>query len=210
MYSKPIIGKGKREPLFWFKVKQVWLKIKYKDHHDKITKKEFFRNFQQYCEKYGITWDFTDKNGNPKIPDIKDYDHARKNSCFKKYAWNECFTQYEFDEMTNSDKRKRKIYQKNEEDKILKNEEQYFRIDKHIDKLLREQEEEDAHNEYRIAKDIESKNQLDEKSRQLLGLDVEDSSAENETIHIPDNPEHEEQNIRDIWTKRARSDVIPR
>ena len=210
MYSKPIIGKGKREPLFWFKVKQVWLKVKYKDHYDKISKKEFFRNFQKYCDKYGITWDFTDKKGNPKVPDIKDYDHARKNSCFKKYAWDECFNQYEFDEMSNSDKRKRKIYQKNEEDKILKNEEQYFRIDEHIDKLLTEQEETDAHKEYRIAKDIESKNQLDEKSRQLLGLDAEDTTEDNETIPVPTNPEHEEQTIRDIWTERAKQDVIPR
>lgn len=210
MYSKPLIGKGKREPLFWFKVKQVWLKVKYKDHDNKISKKEFFRNFKKYCDKYGITWDFTDKEGNPKIPGIKDYDHARKNSCFKKYAWDDCFTQYEFDEMTNSDKRKRKIYQKNEEDKIIKNEEQYFRIDKHIDKLLTEQEEENAHNEYRIAKDIESKNQLDEKSRQLLGLDNETEEDTSDTITIPDNPEQEDQHIRDIWTERALKDVIPR
>lgn len=210
MYSKPIIGKGKREPLFWFKLKQVWLKVKYKDHHNKITKKEFFRNFQKYCDKYGIDWDFTDKKGNVKTPTLKDYEYADKNRCFKKYAWDECFTQYEFDEMTNSDKRKRKIYQKNEEDKLIKNEEQYFRIDEHIDKLLTEQEETDAHNEYRIAKDIESKNQLDEKSRQLLGLDKEEDNTDSETLTIPDNPEHEDQHIRDIWTERARQDVIPR
>ena len=210
MYSKPIVGKGKREPLFWFKLKQVWLKVKYKDHHDKISKKEFFRNFQQYCEKYGIDWEFTDKKGNLKTPTLKDYEYADKNRCFKKYAWDECFTQYEFDEMTNSDKRKRKIYQKNEEEKLIKNEEQYFRIDEHIDRLLTEQEEIDTHHEYRIAKDIESKNLLDEKSRQIIGLDKEEDNTDSETISIPDNPEHEDQHIRDIWTERARSDVIPR
>ena len=210
MYTKPIIGKGKREPLFWFKLKQTWLKIKYKDHFDKISKKEFFRNFPKYCEKYGIEWDYTDKNGKPKTPTLKDYEYADKNRCFKKYEWDECFKQFEFDEMSNSDKRKKKLYQKNEEEKILKNEEQYFRIDAHIDKLLSEQEEDEVHHEYRISKDIESKNQLDEKSRQLLGLDKEDLEKEQERLPIPQNPKHEEQYIRDLWKKRAWNEVEPR
>ena len=199
MYSKPIIGKGKREPLFWFKVKQVWLKVKYKDHYDKISKKEFFRNFQKYCDKYGITWDFTDKKGNPKVPDIKDYDHARKNSCFKKYAWDDCFDQYETDRMTESQKRVLKNYNKRIETKVMKNEEQYDRIDSNIDNLLSEQEDMGAHHEYRIAKDIESKNQLDEKSRQLLGLDKETEDTTSEVIPVSDNPEHEMEAINDKW-----------
>ena len=59
-------------------------------------------------------------------------------------------------------------------------------------------------------KNNETISTAEERWRKRLGLDKEDNNKELETITIPDNPEHEEQNIRDIWTKRARSDVIPR
>jgi hypothetical protein len=85
------------------------------------------------------------------------------------------------------------------ETKVMKNEEQYDRIDSNIDNLLSEQEDMGAHHEYRIAKDIESKNQLDEKSRQLLGLDKETEDTTSEVIPVSDNPEHEMEAINDKW-----------
>jgi len=83
----------------------------------------------------------------------------------------------------------------------MKNEEQYERIDANIDNMLSEQEDIGAHHEYRIAKDIESKNQLDEKSRQLLGLDKEAEDNPQEVIPVTDNPEHELESINEEWDK---------
>ena len=190
-------------------IKLAWLKVHYKDDFNKISKREFFTNFLQILENMSIPWNCRDENGNLKYPTLEDYDYASKN-CFSKYDWDGCFKQFEMDEMTESDKRKLRFYNKRTEKKLIKNEEQYDRIDAHIDKLLLEQEQDDIHNEYRIAKDIESKNQLDEKSRQILGLDKEEQNDTQGIITVPLNPEHEDQHIRDIWTERARQDVIPR
>ena len=200
MYTKPICEKGAREPLFWFEVKKVWLQLKYLPKYNSISKKEFFTNFLKYCEIISKDWDCKDKQGNIRIPTIDDYDYASMN-CFSKYKWDECFDQYEIDRMTNSQKRVLKNYNKSIETKVMKNEEQYERIDANIDNMLSEQEDIGAHHEYRIAKDIESKNQLDEKSRQLLGLDKEAEDNPQEVIPVTDNPEHELESINEEWDK---------
>lgn len=198
MYTKPICENGAREPLFWYEVKKVWLKVKYLPKYNSISKREFFTNFLEYCEMVGIEWGFKDKQGKLKVPTEKDYNYAAT-KCFKKYKWDDCFDQYETDRMTESQKRVLKNYNKRIETKVMKNEEQYDRIDSNIDNLLSEQEDLGAHHEYRIAKDIESKNQLDEKSRQLLGLDKETEDTTSEVIPVSDNPEHEMEAINDKW-----------
>ena len=210
MYTKRIIGNKKRESEYWFQIKKAWLQVKYKERWTKISKKEFFRNFLHYLEKYGIEWDYTDKKGNPKIPDLNDYEYANKNGCFSKYQWDECFEKYEFDHMNDAQKNARKIYDKGIEEKVIENERQTFEINVHINEMLQEQKENNEHHEYRIAKDVETKNNLDDNSRKLLGLDKEEQNDTPGTIPVPLTPEHEDQHIRDIWTERARQDVIPR
>lgn len=58
-------------------------------------------------------------------------------------------------------------------------------------------------------KNNETISAAEERWRKRLGLDKEETK-EVETVNIPVNPEHEDQHIRDIWTKRAEQDVIPR
>ncbi len=158
MYTQRIIGEGKRESEYWFKIKQIWLKVKYQDHYDKISKRNFFKNFLEYSQKCGETWDYKDKNGNIKIPDEKDYDHARKHSCFKKYQWDECFEQYEHDQMTNAEKKAMKAFKKTVPKRILKELEQIERLEAHTDKLLTEQEQFDVHHEKAIMQTGKVKN----------------------------------------------------
>lgn len=198
MYTQRLIDNNRRESEFWFKVKTAWLEIMYKEHWGKISKKYFFDHFLELCEQYGIDWDYTDKKGNHKIPTSKDYEYANKNSCFKKYAWDECFAQFEKDQMSDIEVKAQQFYKKSIPQKLIKNEEQYQRIDNNIDNSLSEQEDLGAHNEYRIAKDIESKNQLDDKSRQLAGLDKEEAAAPS-TIPVSTNPTHELDEIEEKW-----------
>ena len=58
-------------------------------------------------------------------------------------------------------------------------------------------------------KNSETISTTEERWRRRLGLDKE-TDAPNQTHNIPLNPEHEDQHIRDIWTERAKQDVIPR
>lgn len=149
MYTHPIREDGAREPDFWYEIKLVWLKVKYHDTWDSISKSDFFINFQKHCEDRSITWNFKDDDGNIKIPTKKDYDHAAKH-CFKKYRWDECFEQYERDQMTNAEKKALKAFQKTVPKRIIKELEQIERLDAHTDKLLTEQEQFDVHHEKAI------------------------------------------------------------
>ena len=198
MYNTPIRGKGVNESDYMHKVKQAWLQIHFLDDFKAITKKEFFKNFLDILEKYDIPWDCKDKEGNLKYPTEEDYDYCRKN-CFSKYKWNECYDQYEFDNMDESIKRAKKLYNKRILKKTIRNEKQIDRINDNIDKLLSEQEDQELHHEYRIAKDVETKNNLDDNSRKLLGLDKEAEDKTPEVIPVSDNPEHELEAINDKW-----------
>ena len=140
MYKQRLIDNKRREPEFWFEVKKVWLKIMYKENWGKISKRYFFEHFSELCKKYGIEWNFKDKEGNPKIPNLKDYEYANKNSCFKKYEWDECFEQYENDRITDAEKKAKKTYKKKVYERVLKKLDQLDQLDKHEDKLLKEQE----------------------------------------------------------------------
>lgn len=173
MYNQPIIGEGTRESPFWFAVKTVWIKIKYKDNFDKISKKEFFRNFTKYCDEYGVTWDCTDKKGNPKIPNIKDYALANKNGYFKKYAWDKCFEQYEHDQMTNAQQKALKAFKKAIPERTLKKLDQINKLDDHTDKLLTEQEEFDVSNEKKILQTEKASAEKLKNLREDLGLNTQ-------------------------------------
>ena len=208
MYKQPITGEGKRESEFWFKIKTVWLQVKYNPKYNSISKKEFFRNFMDYCEKCGIPWDYTDKKQNKRIPNTKDYDYANKHGCFKKYAWDECFEQYEEDSLTSSERRVLKNRRKRKEPKTNEDWNYIDDIDAELRALMKGQKQ-GAHNEYRIAKLVETKIMLENNIDERLEINKEEPETTSPTT-IPDNPEHEEQTIRDIWTERARKDVIPR
>lgn len=173
MYTQRLIGEGKRESEYWFKIKQIWLEVKYKDHHDKISKKDFFKNFLEHTNKCGKTWDYKDKKGNPKIPNEKDYDHARKHSCFKKYQWDECFEQYEHDRMTNAEQNALKAFKKTIPERTLKKLEQVNRLDNHTDKLLTEQEKYDAPNEKKILQSEKASAEKLKNIREDLGLNTQ-------------------------------------
>lgn len=150
MYTQPIVGKGKRESEYWFKIKQAWLKVKYDDHYDIISKAEFFRNFSKHCNKCGIEWSYKDKKGNPKIPNPKDYENATKHGYFKKYQWDECFEQYEFDRMTGAEQKARKAYQKSIAKRTIRKLNQISELDDHKDMLMNEQSSGEFANEKRI------------------------------------------------------------
>ena len=192
MYTRRIIGKKKREPEYWFKIKEAWLEVKYHDNHDKLSKKEFFRNFLKYLEKYGITWDFKDKKGNIKIPNLKDYEYADKNRCFKKYLWDECYEQYEIDRMTTAEQNAVKAYKKSIAKRTIKRLEQIEELDEHEDKLIKQQKEDDVHNEDKILKTEKAKATKEANIREELGLTktkVEfDGKVKSENLNVEVKP----------------------
>ena len=208
MYSKPICEKGAREPLFWYEVKKVWLQVKYIPKYNSISKKEFFTNFLKYCEIISKQWDRKDKQGNIKIPTADDYDYASMN-CFSKYKWDECFEQYEEAQMTNSERRVLKNRRKRKEPKTNEDWDLIDDIDEELRHLM-EGQKQGEHNEYRIAKLIETKVLLESHIDDRLDLNKEEDHKDSEVMTVPVKPEHEDQHIRDIWTERAKQDVIPR
>ena len=208
MYNKPIVGDGKRESDFWFKIKTIWLQVKYNPKYNAISKREFFRNFLDYCEKCGIEWEYTDKKKQERIPNTKDYDYARKHGCFQKYSWDACFEQYEEDHMNQSEKRVLKNRRKRKEPKTNEDWDLIDDIDEELRALMKGQKQ-GEHNEYRIAKLVETKIMLESQIDDRLEISKEPEEVQS-ISHIPVNPEHEDQTIRDIWTKRAEQDVIPR
>lgn len=170
MHTKPIREPGAREPLYWFLVKQVWCKVKYNENHNRITKKDFFKNFLKYCKDISFDWTYKDKEGNLKYPTEDDYDYAAM-ACFKKYKWDACAESYEEYEMPESLKRAIKIRKKGIEKRTLKNMEHYDDLDALEDRLIKDQKSKGAHNEYRIRAIEESKSAILTASDKELGLD---------------------------------------
>jgi hypothetical protein len=197
MFPKPLRDDGLKEPPMAYDAKRLWAITKYNDTYNEITFDYFLHNFKEMIESASFDWKH-DTYPNPKTA-------ARWPG---KYDWKGCCTHYENYKLGNSKKEANLIYDK----KYLQDTITDF---KKIDRLnqrheaLEEMEKYGEDQTYRKAKIEEEIDSIWSRIRTRLGLDIEQDNP-SETKIIPINPEHEDQHIRDIWTERARQDVIPR
>lgn len=197
MFPKPLRDDGLKEPPMAYDAKRLWAITKYNDTYNEITFDYFLHNFKEMIESASFDWKH-DTYPNPKTA-------ARWPG---KYDWKGCCTHYENYKLGNSKKEANLIYDK----KYLQDTITDF---KKIDRLnqrheaLEEMEKYGEDQTYRKAKIEEEIDSIWSRIRTRLGLDIEQDNP-SETKAIPINPEHEDQHIRDIWTERARQDVIPR
>jgi len=189
-----------------YDTKVVYCKVKEKDRYDEITLKYFADNFEDMLNDVDFEWKHRDPGGGPRYPSYKQI----VNHWFKEHNWESCSNNYSNKHTAEQMQRATNVYDKG----IFNDTVTDF---KKIDRLNRRHEELEAKEQgpngedqtYRKAKIEEEINSIWNRIRTRLEKDVEDTK---EPQHVPviDNPKHEEQRIRDIWTKRARQDVKPR
>lgn len=215
-YKTPKRNGRKGESEFALAVKLCWFIYQFENPNKPIPLKKFCDEFEEIVNRgqilqiladdYGICWDFYNKDNSICKPN---YDTARK-AWKPKYKWKEEYPIFKSDRLMETDN--------SEMEKYIRQKSFFNRKDSEVMRTCYEKEDDFKAIEEESGKDMtyyrnknnETISTAEERWRKRLGLDKEDNTKDVETITIPDNPEHEEQNIRDIWTKRARSDVIPR
>ena len=198
MFPKPLRDDGLKEPPMAYDAKRLWAITKYNDTYNEITFDYFLHHFEEMIESASFEWKHN-TYPNPKTA-------ARWPG---KYDWKGCCKHYEDYKLGKSRADADLIYDK----KYLSDTIDDFKLIDSIKERIRLLQQEEkltgTDNTYRIAKLEEMINSIWHRIRERLDKDQSETNV-NETINIPVNPEHEEQTIRDIWTERARSDVIPR
>lgn len=197
-----IISFGPQEPEMSKLTKQLYVIVQNDHPLKKINFKQFINNIKEFIEIYDFDWTCKHDNGRKCYPRYDKKECAK--DWFKRYDYWEAYRTFA-------------TYQNNENEidllileKTLKDSDIRLLfiiaqdILKEIESLPKEQKY-----EYRRKASIETYKLIMDEIRERLCLTNEEPTS-NETINIPDNPEHEDQHIRDIWTERARSDVIPR
>lgn len=208
-YKNPLRKPGVSETTFAHTVKLCWFYVKFEDIHNKTTLKKFCEDFEKIVviggiwEKvlsdFNIDCDLHKKDGTIHKPDYKKL--FGKDGWINKYDWKTQYPIFKADMLIASDDTERERYIRYT--RRLNNED--------YDSLERcYQRKYDDLNVYENSKNEETITIIDERLRKRVGLDKEETNTNSETKNIPVNPEHEEQTIRDIWTKRAEQDVIPR
>lgn len=198
MFPKPLRDNGKKETSIAYDAKRLWAITKFNDTYNEITFDYFLHHFEEMIKKASFEWKH---NTYPNPNTAKDWPG--------KYDWKGCCKHYEDYKLGKSKNDADLIYNK----KYLSDTIDDFKlIDTLKDRIRTLQTEEQLtgqDNTYRIAKLEEMIDSIWHRIRERLGKDKEEPTS-NETITVPVNPEHEDQTIRDIWTERARNDVIPR
>jgi len=189
-----------------YDTKVVYCKVKEKDRYDEITIKHFADNFEKMLNDVDFEWKHRSPEGQPRYPSYKQI----VNHWFKEHNWESCSNNYSNKHAAKQMERATAVYDKG----IFNDTVTDF---KKIDRLNRRHEELEAKEKgpngedqtYRKAKIEEEINSIWNRIRTRLD---KDNTESNEPDHfpVPNNPEHEDQHIRDIWTERARKDVIPR
>ena len=213
-YKTRLQKKGVNEQPFAHAIKLCWFILQFEDVHHKYSLQKFCNQFCDIIksmsileilhDEYGIEWNFYDEDGNPCKPD---YDLV-KGTWVKKYEWREQYPIFKSDRLMTSDD--------TELEKYIRQKAYFNRKDSELMETCYDKE-----NDYKIVEQVgkdmtyyrnknsETISTTEERWRRRLGLDKE-TDAPNQTHNIPLNPEHEDQHIRDIWTERAKQDVIPR
>jgi hypothetical protein len=214
-YKTRLRVKGKNESPFAHAIKLCWFILQFEDVRHKYSLEKVCNEFEDVVksmsileilqEDYGIEWDFFQDDNSMCTPD---YDLV-KGTWVKKYEWREQYPIFKSDRLMSSDQTelekyiRQKAYFNRKDSELMET-----CYDKEKDFKVAEDDGKDM--TYYRNKNNETISTTEERWRKRLGLDKEDNTKEVEPIPIPDNPEHEDQTIRDIWTERARSDVIPR
>lgn len=169
MHTKRIWKQGAHESEFWYTLKIKWCEFKYQEHWGKISKKEFFKNFKDYNEKYNLEWHYTEK-GVVRWPTLKDYDTAWKHGYFRKdkYAWDSCYESYKEDKLSDVGRLCLEFNEKTKAERLRDN----YRLKKRL-RADTWHLSETPGNQYRINKNLESEKLLDEQDANILGEDKE-------------------------------------
>ena len=214
-YKKQKKNGRKGESNFALAVKLCWFIYQFENPNKPIPLKKFCNEFDEIvnhgqifqilADDYGICWDFYNKDNTICKPN---YDTARK-SWKPKYKWDEEYPIFKSDRLMETDDSemekyiRQKAYFNRKDSEIMRT-----CYDKEDDFKIVEESGKDM--TYYRNKNNETISTTEERWRKRLGLDKEEKTDTPGTIPVPLTPEHEDQHIRDIWTERARQDVIPR
>jgi len=214
-YRKPLKENGTSERPYAHAVKLCYFLVKFQRVNNPYDLKYFCTHFDEIVETYhlleiledefGITWTYFNDDGSICKPK---YETACKR-WKPNNKWEEQYPIFKSDRLMSSDQ--------TELEKYIRQKAYFNRKDSELMGTCYDKE-----NDYKAAEDkgkdmtyYRNKNNetistTEERWRKRLGLDKEDTNKEIETIPVPTSPEHEDQHIRDIWTERAKQDVIPR
>ena len=187
-----------------YDTKVVYCKVKEKDRYDEITIKHFADNFEEMLNEVDFEWKHRGPEGQPRYPSYKQI----VNHWFKEHNWESCSNNYSNKHAAKQMERATAVYDKGIFNDTVTDFKKIDRLNQRHE-ALEEMEKYGEDQTYRKAKIEEEINSIWHRIRERLDLDKQEPVT-NETVFIPNNPEHEDQHIRDIWTERARQDVIPR
>lgn len=185
--------------------KVVYCKKKLQDRYNELTVKYFAENFEQMLSDVDFEWKHRCPDGTLRIPSDKQI----SNHWFKNHKWKECAETYCEKHTHNQKKQANQVYDKGFLNDTIDDFKLIDSLKERIKTLQQDEKLTGNDNTYRIAKLEEMINSIWHRIRERLDKDKEEPVTQ-ETQHIPESPEHEDQHIRDIWTERARQDVIPR
>ena len=199
MFTEPKRGNGYNESAICYATKQLWAITSFYDTYNEITYKYFIEHIEEFIEKHGFDW--------PKGKKYPEYSTAK--DWPKKYDYEECRQHYQNKKLGTSKKDADTIYDKKYLSDTITDFKKIDRLNKRHEELEEIERTTGEDQTYRKAKNEEEINSIWHRIRERLEKDKEEPTGQ-EMIPIPNNPEHEDQHIRDIWTERARQDVIPR
>ena len=184
--------------------KVVYCKNKLEDRYDEIDVQYFADHFEEMLNNIGFEWKHKRQDGTWKYPSA---DQIR-NNWYHQHKWEECSQTY-CDKKTTHNKRKaNQVFDKGILSDTITDFKKIDRLNKRHEELEKLENNEIDHT-YRKAKIEEEINSIWNRICARLGKDKEEQQSD-EIMIIPNTPEHEDQHIRDIWTERARQDVMPR
>jgi len=206
----------KGESEFALAVKLCWFIYQFENPNNPIPLKKFCDEFEEIVEHghilqiltddYNVDWTFYNKDGSMCSPK---YDTARK-AWQPKYLWKEEYPQFKSDRLMSTDDSemekyiRQKSYFNRKDSEIMRT-----CYDKENDYLKKEAEEDSKDMTYYRNKNQETITNIEERWRRRLGLDKEqEKPVERKTV--PDNPEHENNEIDQAWNDHLWKLVQPR
>ena len=208
-YKTPLRKPKVTERVFAHTVKLCWFYVKFEDIHNKITLKKFCDEFEEIVvlggiwervlSEFNIDCELHKEDGSIHKPDYKKL--FGKKGWINQYEWKTQYPIFKADMLMASDNTERERYIRYTR---KMNDEDYDSLENCY------QRKKEPMTVYENSKNEETITIIDERLRKRNGFDKETEKEEPATVPILDNPEHEDQHIRDIWTERARNDVIPR
>ena len=197
-----IISFGPQEPEMSKLTKQLYVIVQYANPLQKINFKSFILKIKEYIEIYDFDWTGKHDNGRKCYPRYDKKECAK--DWFKRYDYHGAYREYAqyMNGETNTDLLLLERTLRDCDIRLL------FTIAQdilnEIDSLPKAEKY-----EYRRKASMETYKLIMDEIRERLQLTPEDDK-QSEVAPIPLTPEHEDQHIRDIWTERAKQDVIPR